>query len=72
MFTGTQSLEEFRNDHPAQYQRLVDSGELEKLLVDGPSRPMTLGSKILGLTLIAVGLLLLTLVIVGFLSGGAR
>ncbi|MDP2366739.1 cytochrome c3 family protein [Rhodoferax sp.] len=68
MFTGTQSLEEFRADHPAQYQRLVDSGELEKHLVDGPSRPMALGSKILGLALIAVGLVLLVLVIHGFLS----
>jgi predicted CXXCH cytochrome family protein len=72
MFTGTQSLEEFRSDHPAQYQRLVDAGELDKYLVDGPSRPMTLGSKILGLSLIAIGLILLTLVIIGFLSGGAK
>jgi predicted CXXCH cytochrome family protein len=72
MFTGTQSLEEFRRDHPAQYQRLVDTGELDKYLVDGPSRPMALGSKILGLALITIGLVLLTLVIIGFLSGGAK
>jgi cytochrome b subunit of formate dehydrogenase len=69
MFTGTQSLEEFRHDHPAQYQRLIKSGELERLLVDAPSRPMTRGSKILGLTLIAIGLTLLVLVIIGFLGG---
>ncbi len=69
MFTGTQSLEEFRSDHPAQYQRLKDSGELEKYLVDGPSVPMALGSKLLGLVLIAAGLTLLVLVINGFLSG---
>jgi hypothetical protein len=69
MFTGTQSIEEFRADHPAQYQRLVDAGELEQYLVEGPSQPMAVGSKILGLTLIAVGLVLLVLVINGFLSG---
>lgn len=69
MFTGLQSLEEFRADHPAQYLRLLESGELEKLLVDGPSRPMTIGSKILGLVLIAVGLTLLVLVLNGFISG---
>ncbi len=69
MFTGTQSLEEFRRDHGAQYQRLVDSGELEKYLVDQPSQPMTRGSKILGLTLIGIGLTLLLLVIIGFLGG---
>jgi len=69
MFTGTQSLEEFRHEHALQYQRLVESGRLEKFLVDAPSRPMTLGSKILGITLIAVGLVLLILVTVGFFSG---
>jgi predicted CXXCH cytochrome family protein len=68
MFTGTQSLEEFRSDHPAQYQRLVDSGEIEKYLVDGPSQPMSRGSKILGLTLIAAGLTLLVMVVNGFLT----
>ena len=66
MFTGTQSLREFRHDHPAHYQRMVDSGELEQHLVEAPSRPMTLGSKILGLMLIGVGLSLLVLVAVGF------
>ncbi|GAO36503.1 cytochrome C [Sulfuricella sp. T08] len=72
MFTGTQSLEEFRREHPAQYQRLVDAGELDKYLVDAPSRPMALGSKILGLTLITIGLVLLTLVIVGFVGGAVK
>lgn len=67
MFTGTQSLEEFRRDHPLQYQRLVDSGELEKHLVEAPSAAMTLGSKILGLILIATGLTLLVLVATGFM-----
>jgi cytochrome b subunit of formate dehydrogenase len=68
MFTGTQSLEEFKRDHALQYQRLVDTGQLEKYLVDAPSRPMTLGSKVLGITLIAFGLVLLLLVAVGFLG----
>jgi len=70
MFTGTQSLEEFRNEHPAQYRRLVDAGELEDYLVDGPSKRMTFGSNVLGLVLIAMGLTLLTLVVIGFLSSG--
>jgi cytochrome b subunit of formate dehydrogenase len=69
MFTGTQSLEEFRHDHPAHYQRLIDSGELEKYLVDAPSPQMHKGSVILGLTLISAGLTLLVLVGIGFFSG---
>ena len=66
MFTGSLSIEEFKRDHPAQYNRLVETGELEKLLVEAPSRPMTIGSKILGLVLIAAGLTLLALVATGF------
>jgi cytochrome b subunit of formate dehydrogenase len=68
MFTGTQSLEEFRRDHPAQYQRLLESGELATRLVDAPARTLTVGSKALGLVLIAIGLAELVLVIVGFLG----
>jgi hypothetical protein len=66
MFTGTQSLREFRHDHPAQYQRLVDSGELEKRLVSAPSQPFHMASVILGLSLIGIGLTLLVLVAIGF------
>jgi cytochrome b subunit of formate dehydrogenase len=65
MFTGSMSLEEFKREHRVEYNRLVASGELEKYLVDAPSRPMTRGSKILGFTLIAFGLLLLALVLIG-------
>ena len=70
MFTGTQSLQEFRHEHRAQYDRLVASGELEKYLVDAPSAPFTLASKILGLVLIAFGLTLLVLIAIGFAGGG--
>lgn len=56
----------FRPEHPLQYQPLVESGELEHYLVDTPSAPMTLGSKVLGFTLIVLGLILLFGVGVGF------
>jgi cytochrome b subunit of formate dehydrogenase len=72
MFTGTQSLQEFRHEHRAQYDRLVETGQLEKYLVDAPSAPFTLASKILGLVLIAIGLTLLGMIVVGFLSGGGH
>jgi len=66
MFTGAMTLEHFARDHTLQYKRLVESGELHKYLVDRPSRPMELGSKILGFTLIAFGLILLVLIATGF------
>jgi hypothetical protein len=66
MFTGSQSIDEFRRDHPAHYQRLVESGELKNFLVEAPSRPLRTGSVILGLTLITMGLVLLALILIGF------
>jgi len=68
MFTGSVPMEEFRREHTAQYNRMIEAGQLEEHLVDTPPHVMTLGSKILGLTLITIGLTLLVLVIVGFLG----
>src|SRR5450756_1987518 len=66
MFTGKMPLEEFKREHLIEYNRLVASGELSKFLVEAPSQPMTLASKILGFTLMGSGLLLLILVMNGF------
>jgi cytochrome b subunit of formate dehydrogenase len=68
MFTGTFTLEEFKHEHPLQYKRLLESGELEKHLVDPPSGGFVTVSKVLGFTLIACGLTLLTLVAIGFFT----
>jgi hypothetical protein len=68
MFTGAFTLEEFRHEHRVEYDRLVRTGELKKYLVDAPSRPMRIGSRILGFTLIAIGLSLLAMVVIGFLG----
>jgi cytochrome b subunit of formate dehydrogenase len=70
MFTGSQSVDEFRREHTEQYKRLVASGKLKDYLVDAPSRPMTRGSRILGLVLLGFGLTLLVLVGIGFFSEG--
>jgi cytochrome b subunit of formate dehydrogenase len=68
MFTGSVPLEEFRREHTLEYERLLESGELEKHLVDAPARQMTIASRILGLTLIACGLTLLVFVVIGFIG----
>jgi cytochrome b subunit of formate dehydrogenase len=66
MFTGSMPLEEFRREFAVEYYRLVKTGQLQKHLVDAPSRPMTLGSKILGFGLVAVGLALFIMMLIGF------
>jgi cytochrome b subunit of formate dehydrogenase len=67
MFTGAVSLEEFKREHTVEYDRLVASGELESHRVPAPSPAMALGSRILGFTLITIGLLLLALVLIGLI-----
>jgi hypothetical protein len=66
MFTGSVPLEKFKHEHTVEYRRLVETGRLKDYLVDAPSRPMTIGSKILGFTLMAIGLILLILMLIGF------
>jgi len=66
MFTGAMPLEEFKRDHMVEYNRLVETGRLKNYLVDKPSRPLTLGSKILGFVLMAFGLMILTAILIGF------
>lgn len=68
MFTGTMTLEDLQQEHPLHYQRLLESGELERHLVSAPSSTMLRLSTVLGFTLIAVGLTLLTLVGIGFFT----
>jgi cytochrome b subunit of formate dehydrogenase len=68
MFTGTVTLEELMHEHPLQYQRLLESGELERHLVEAPSPKFVTLSTVLGFTLIVVGLCLLTLVAIGFFT----
>ena len=65
MFTGSMPLEDFKRDYAVEYDRLVETGQLQEHLVDAPSRPMTLGSKILGFSLVAIGLALLVMMAIG-------
>ena len=59
-------LDKFKREHRIEYDRLAQSGELKRYLVDAPSVPMTIGSKILGFFLMAAGLILLVLIMAGF------
>ena len=70
MFTGAMPLEEFKREHAVEYNRLVETGQLESRRVPPPSSAMALGSRLLGFTLLAFGLTLLLLVAIGFFGHG--
>ena len=69
MFTGTMPLEEFKHERGVEYQRLVESGELEALLVKSPTKGSVVRSKILGAILLIICTILLVLVLIGFWQG---
>lgn len=69
MFTGSVPLEEFKQERPLEYQRLMESGELEHYLVEAPTEQAQQRSRRLGFALIGIGLGLLLLVLLGFLQG---
>ncbi len=66
MFTGVMPLEQFRREHTLEYNRLVESGRLADCTVQAPSRPMAVGSAILGFFLTGVGLIFLIFILSAF------
>ncbi len=70
MFVGSWDLEEFKEERPEEYERLKANGELEKHLVEPPSKRAETVSYVLGFSLLGIGLILLTLVIIGFFHRG--
>ena len=70
MFVGSWDLEEFKEERPEEYERLKASGELEKRIVEPPSRRAKTVSYALGFALLGTGLILLILVTIGFFQRG--
>ncbi len=63
IFTGGMPLEEFKQDRPREYQELVESGELEKLLMPAP---VPLAAKLwrrFGFAALGIGITLILLII---------
>jgi cytochrome b subunit of formate dehydrogenase len=68
IFTGVIPIDEFKHDHRLEYDRLVEAGELEKHLVQRPSRRVSLAASFITTVLIMTGLALLTLVLIGLVT----
>ena len=56
IFSGSVPLEEFKLDRPQEYQKLVESGQLEKYLVEPYPPIVTRAIKIFGWTALTIGL----------------
>ncbi|MEK7385706.1 MAG: hypothetical protein AABZ83_04630 [candidate division NC10 bacterium] len=63
IFTGRVSEEEFRHEHPVEYERLEREGRLERIAADPPPRWMRNFSRVVGFSSVAIGVVLIGLII---------
>jgi len=63
IFTGSMSLDEFKEERPREYELAVQDGTLDDLLVDPPSKAFLRMAKIFGLTCLTIGVLTVILII---------
>ena len=62
------SLERFKDERPLEYERLVESGELNSRLVDPPSREHLVEAYVFGFIAVAIGIALAVGIFVGLLG----
>ena len=70
IFIGKMPLEKFKEERPLEYKRLVDSGQLESVLVDPPLREHLVEAYVFGFLAVTIGIALAVAIFVGLLSGG--
>jgi cytochrome b subunit of formate dehydrogenase len=69
IFTGTVSEAELRHERPAEYERLVRTGEIDRLTEAGPTRQAWTTGRIIGTTAVTIGLILVVLIAYALLTG---
>ncbi len=69
IFTGRMTVEELKRDKPAEYARLVASGDLESHLVEPHTPRFELFARIFGYLALGTGLVLIALIVFAMLVG---
>ncbi|MBS1795584.1 MAG: cytochrome b/b6 domain-containing protein [Acidobacteria bacterium] len=64
MFTGRMPLSRFREERPAEYERLVAEGKLDSITVPPPSPKFSLFAKVFGFVAYLIGLFLVVAIFV--------
>ena len=68
MFTGKMNIERFMEERPLEYQRLVETGELEKYIVEAPTAREKRNAYLFGAIGLVTGLILAVAIIWTLLS----
>ncbi|MFO7653246.1 MAG: cytochrome c3 family protein [Candidatus Krumholzibacteriia bacterium] len=69
IFTGRVTVEELKEDRPREYAKLVETGELQRGLVEPMGESMAKALKVFGFVALTIGLSLVLLIIVAELFG---
>ncbi len=69
IFAGSMPLSKFKEERPDEYDRLVESGELEKKLVDPPRPERLRWIYLFGFTALIIGVLLAVGIFIGITHG---
>jgi cytochrome b subunit of formate dehydrogenase len=70
IFTGRLSEEELKEKHPAEYQRLLETGRLNEVLAGAPQHWLKNFGYIVGVLVVCSGFVLLVLTLVTYFRGG--
>ena len=68
IFVGKMPLEKYKEERPLEYQRMVDSGQLESMLVDPPTREHVIEAYVFGFIAVTIGIALAVAIFVGLLT----
>ncbi|MDJ0709162.1 MAG: hypothetical protein QNJ14_02175 [Woeseiaceae bacterium] len=68
IFTGKMSLERFKAERPLEYERLVESGELEDYLVEPPNERQIRDAYIFGSIFLVIGIMLAIFIVWALLT----
>jgi len=68
MFTGRVTLDEIREERPAEYERILRERRLERIEADPPSPELRLFARIVGALAIGAGLVMVALTVYALLS----
>ncbi len=63
IFTGSLPLSEFKEERPREYRLAVQSGELDSMMVDPPTKKLLRAAHIFGLSMLLIGLTLVGLIV---------
>jgi cytochrome b subunit of formate dehydrogenase len=69
IFTGRETDKELKEKHPAEYERLLESGQLGAAETDAPPRQLKSFGRVVGTVVIFSGFVLLWLTLAAFLKG---